>query len=305
MSDRVVVICGESWRHRYFASRLSEEFNVVGVVNERMKAHFGAGFLRRSYELARGFRFNPFAIYAKSHCRVLELARARGVNERILGPKGFRFHLRPGAEHLRFESKVNAPQNVEQIRALKPDVLAVSGARLLSKKIIEIPTKAAINMHGGLSPYYRGGDSIFWALYNREPQCVGVTIHLLTLGIDAGPLLYTGRPDLEADDNEMTLFAKIYRLGCELMVQAVRDALADRLSPVPQWTKGRLYFRKDRKVHHYRRMIRDLKSGLLATHLREHRRREGDIRLIGDPSLLAEAKERANRRATQSDICTA
>ena len=286
---RVVVLCNDAWRHRYFANRLSQCFHVVGVVNERMRPHLGLGFARRTSELARAFKFNPALMSAKLACRALELWRGRGVYERILGPLGARFQLPPTAEHLRLESSINLPRNVERIAALRPDVIVVSGARLLSRAIIDLPTKAAINMHGGLSPYYRGGDSVFWALYNREPQFVGVTIHLLTLGIDAGPLIYTARPTFTADDDEMTLFAKIYRLGCELMVCAVEDALQDRLDPVPQWEKGRLYYRKDRRWRHYRELVRILEAGLLAEYLRSPPD-DAHIRLAGAPARRAAAR---------------
>jgi methionyl-tRNA formyltransferase len=289
-NHRVVVLCNDAWRHRYFANRLSQTFNVVGVVNERMRPHFGLGFVHRYWELARAFKFNPLAMGEKAACRALELWRGRDVNERILGPLGAQFQLRPHTQHIQLESSINLPENVERIRALRPDVIAVSGARLLSRAIIDIPTRAAINMHGGLSPYYRGGDSIFWALYNHEPQYVGVTIHLLTLGIDAGPLLYTARPTIEADDDEMTLFAKIYRLGCELMVFAIQDVLAEKSQPVAQWEKGRLYYRKDRKTCHYRELIRVLKAGLLADYLRQ-KPDESHIRLVGDAQRLAAAQQ--------------
>jgi methionyl-tRNA formyltransferase len=288
-NHRVVVICSDAWRHRYFANRLCQAFNVVGIVNERTRPHVGLGFVRRYWELARGFHFNPLAMAEKAACVLIEQWRGRGVYERILGPAGAHLQVPPGAQHLRIESSVNLPENVEQIRALRPDVIAVSGTRLLSRAIIEIPTKAAINMHGGLSPYYRGGESVFWALYNHEPQYVGVTVHLLTLGIDAGPLLYTARPRMEAADNEMTLFAKTYRLGCELMIYAIEDALAGQLNPVPQWEKGRLYRRKDRKTRHYRALIRTLNAGLLAEYLR--RPEDGTaVRLVGDPRRLAAAQ---------------
>ncbi len=286
---RVVVLCNDAWRHRYFANRLCESCNVVGVVNERMGPHLGLGFVRRVWELARGFKFHPAPIASKTACRVLEIWRSRGVAERIFGPKGACFQLSPETEHLRFESSINLPENVARIQALRPDIIAVSGARLLGKTIIETPRITIINMHGGLSPYYRGGDSIFWALYNREPHCVGVTIHLLTLGIDAGPLVYTGRPVIDADDDEMTLFAKIYRMGCELMVFAIQDATAGKLDPVPQWQKGHLYFRKDRKLHHYRQLLGMLRAGLLKEYLRGPPD-VSKVRLIGDPSRLAAAQ---------------
>ena len=42
----------------------------------------------------------------------------------------------------------------------------------------------------GVSPYYRGADCNFWALYDNNPHYVGATIHLLSKGLDSGPILY-------------------------------------------------------------------------------------------------------------------
>ena len=42
----------------------------------------------------------------------------------------------------------------------------------------------------GISPYYRGTDCNFWALYDNNSHLVGSTIHYLSKGIDSGPILY-------------------------------------------------------------------------------------------------------------------
>ena len=42
----------------------------------------------------------------------------------------------------------------------------------------------------GVSPYYKGTDCNFWALYDRNYSYVGATIHLLSKGVDSGPILY-------------------------------------------------------------------------------------------------------------------
>ena len=77
------------------------------------------------------------------------------------------------------------------------------------------------------------------------------------------------------------------------MVRAVQDAVAGRLQPVRQWTKGRLYFRRDRKPRHYRELMRALDAGLLRDYPAGQTRRDSRVRLIGDPALLAEAVKRA------------
>ena len=46
------------------------------------------------------------------------------------------------------------------------------------------------NIHNGLSRYYRGGISNFYALSNNEFEKVGITCHKLTSKIDAGDVLF-------------------------------------------------------------------------------------------------------------------
>ncbi|MBT2282001.1 hypothetical protein J7E78_00305 [Paenibacillus polymyxa] len=58
----------------------------------------------------------------------------------------------------------------------------------------------AINIHMGVSPYYRGNSCNFWAMYDGNPQLVGATIHMLSKGLDSGDMLFHAFPKLEAID---------------------------------------------------------------------------------------------------------
>ena len=51
----------------------------------------------------------------------------------------------------------------------------------------------------GISPYYRGTDCNFWALYDNNPHLVGATIHLLSKGLDSGPILYHALSNIKTD----------------------------------------------------------------------------------------------------------
>ena len=57
----------------------------------------------------------------------------------------------------------------------------------------------------GVSPYYRGSDCNFWALYDNNPHLVGSTIHLLSKGLDSGPILYHAMSNIKADPFEYTM----------------------------------------------------------------------------------------------------
>ena len=63
----------------------------------------------------------------------------------------------------------------------------------------------AINIHAGISPYYRGTDCNFWALYDGNPHLVGSTIHLLSKGLDSGPILYHAMSNIKTSPFEYTM----------------------------------------------------------------------------------------------------
>ena len=73
---------------------------------------------------------------------------------------------------------------------LKSDIYFVFGSSYIKGELVDFLIKhKAINIHAGVAPYYRGADCNFWALYDNNPHLVGTTIHLLSKGLDAGPIL--------------------------------------------------------------------------------------------------------------------
>lgn len=81
------------------------------------------------------------------------------------------------------------------------DLFVVFGASFIKGWLIEeLISRRAINIHMGLSPFYRGSSCNFWALYDSNPNMVGSTIHLLTKGLDSGPILFHVLPKFEGED---------------------------------------------------------------------------------------------------------
>ena len=74
---------------------------------------------------------------------------------------------------------------------LNSDVYIVYGASYIKGELVEfLVQNKAINIHMGVSPYYRGRDCNFWALYDGNSHLVGSTIHLLSKRLDSGSMLY-------------------------------------------------------------------------------------------------------------------
>ena len=89
---------------------------------------------------------------------------------------------------------------------LKSDVYVVFGSSYIKGDLVEFLVKnRAINIHMGVSPYYRGTDCNFWALYDDNPHLVGSTIHLLSKGLDNGPMLFHAMSNIKNDPFEYTM----------------------------------------------------------------------------------------------------
>jgi len=74
---------------------------------------------------------------------------------------------------------------------LKSDIYIVFGSSFIKGNLLNfLIKKKAINIHMGVSPYYRGTDCNFWAICDGNLKYVGATIHQLSKGLDSGPILY-------------------------------------------------------------------------------------------------------------------
>ena len=89
---------------------------------------------------------------------------------------------------------------------LKSDVYVVFGSSYIKGDLVDFLIKnKTLNIHMGVSPYYRGTDCNFWALYDDNPHIVGATIHLLSKGLDSGAILYPALSDIKNNSFEYTM----------------------------------------------------------------------------------------------------
>ena len=88
----------------------------------------------------------------------------------------------------------------------KSDIYVVFGSSYIKNELVDfLIKKKAINIHMGISPFYRGTDCNFWALFDGNPHLVGSTVHLLSKGLDSGPILYHALSNIKTDPFEYTM----------------------------------------------------------------------------------------------------
>lgn len=75
--------------------------------------------------------------------------------------------------------------------ALNSDIYIVFGCGYIKGDLCDyLIQKKAVNIHMGVSPFFRGAACNFWALYDNFPEYVGATIHYISKGLDSGPVIF-------------------------------------------------------------------------------------------------------------------
>lgn len=250
-------------QHRYLVGRLLEEFGeeVAAII-------VATGKQRSVFERARRWlkRYSlpeiVSRIAARGYRKAAGVDQARHADfERVFFPDKSVDKM-PGGDKIIRLPLHNSQECRELLRSLKPDIVAVYGTLIIGKKLIETVPRL-INVHTGLSPDYRGSDTIFWPIHNEEPEKIGVTVHRLDTGIDSGAILARGRPEILPEDTEHTVFAKSVIVGTDLLCRAIRREYSGEAAPLDQTlANGREYRSVDRGLQAERKVEKLLQSGI-------------------------------------------
>ena len=118
--------------------------------------------------------------------------------------------------------------------ALDADLIVVFGASYIKGDLLSALVKRqALNIHMGVSPYFRGMSCNFWALHDGRPDLVGATIHRLSKGLDSGAILYHALPPASPAD-PFILGMNAVRAAQESLVDRIEQGSLSDIEPIPQ-----------------------------------------------------------------------
>jgi len=184
--------------------------------------------------------------------------------------------------------EINAPPQVEWIREADPDLLVAYGCSLIREPLLDAFAGRFLNVHLGLSPYYRGSGTNFWPLVNGEPEFVGATFMYIDAGVDTGEIIHQVRARIFHGDTPFTIgnrligdMARVYR---DLIVRF--DEL-ERMEQPPKPAGERVYRKKDFTEASVAALYARFADGLVERYLEEEAERCRRAPIVRNPVLCA------------------
>jgi folate-dependent phosphoribosylglycinamide formyltransferase PurN len=268
---RAIVLTSNMRRHNFVANTAASRLDVAGVWQE-----------------AKSFQPLRYATSSSDEAAIGQHFAARDASE----AQYFADHDRVRAKAIAAApGGCNEPEAIDAMRRAAPDVVLVFGTGLLKQPLIDAFPGRILNIHLGLSPFYRGAGTNFWPLVNREPEYCGATIHFLDAGVDTGPVIAHVRPEIRQGDGPHDIGNRTIVAAAAMLVDAALALAAGGVAGVPQAGGGRVYKRADFSAEAVNRLYANFADGMIDEYLRDREARDRRVPLV--PLAPMQTRERA------------
>ena len=166
-----------------------------------------------------------------------------------------------------YPSGLNSQRSAEFAHNFGADLAFIFGPDLIKQPLLDSLPSSKINLHLGLSPWYRGSATLFWPFYFLQPQFTGGTFHQIVPEADAGDILHQFATPLRMGDG-------IHDAGARTVLQArndLRELIAgfgrDEWSYSEQKTTGRLFLTRDFQPAHLRLIYKTYENDIVDQYL--------------------------------------
>lgn len=183
-------------------------------------------FTRQAVNALREAGVPPVALMVGS----IPIPRARGpipveVREPAAGAYGVEVIRAPDPNH---------PEATAALDRIEPDLLLLACLpHVVRRATRETARLGALNLHPSALPRFRGPDPVFWQLRAGAARA-GVTVHVATGAVDAGPIMAQRRLEVPAGIGAEALTVALVRLGVRALVESFPELERRIREAVPQ-----------------------------------------------------------------------
>lgn len=164
---------------------------------------------------------------------------------------------------------INEKANVDVIISMRPDLIISYGCSIIKSSLIHLFDKKIINIHLGLSPYYKGAGTNFWPFVNNELTFVGATFMYMDKGVDTGDILHQMRADIRLDDNIHHIGNRLIRDVAKELTEIIHSFnILDKVSVPPfENDSAKIYRMKDYTERSVQVLYENIRKGIIADYI--------------------------------------
>lgn len=271
MKKKVVILTGSELRHSFMrmSIALHPELEVVRTYCEGMEGTLVEKVRATENNTLREQHLNARAAVEKDFFNLF-VSHAQDLSHPVSIPR----------------KAINEQRVVDEICDLGPDLIMAYGCSIISDALIAAFPKRFLNLHLGLSPYYRGSGTNFWPLVNKELSAVGATLMHIDPGIDTGEIIHQVRARIVYGDSPHTIGNRLIRDAALVYANlaATLDTCA-HIEPLPTTSKDRLYKNSDFTEESVAIAYNNLAEGLISEHLQKQAQQDAEFPIIEQTHL--------------------
>lgn len=175
------------------------------------------------------------------------------------------------------------------VREINPDLILVYGTSIIKGPIINYFKNKILNVHLGLSPYYRGAGTNYFPFVYDEPEYCGATYMFLDEGIDTGKIIHQIRPDIFEVDSFHQLsnrfLIKVFKTYRIISENIKEISLKDK-NPKYENKKRILIKISDFSEESVQRLYKNFTNGMIKNYLHNKHLRDYKVPLIEQKWLM-------------------
>lgn len=181
------------------------------------------------------------------------------------------------------KNEINTQEKIDEIIELNPDLIVAYGCSIIKPALIQKFKDKILNVHLGLSPYYRGAGTNYFPFVNNELEYVGATFMYMDEGIDTGEIIHQFQVTIYPGDT-------LHQIGNRLIGQIAKIYISiinnyDKLPRIEQpldKKSGKLYKNKDFTTESLEKIYTNFNNNMIENYLFFKK----EIKLYQNPLLL-------------------
>lgn len=249
----IALITSSHLRHKYIASKIALSNNLKLIVTEQ-----------KSSKIEDVEKYNEQdKKLIQRHFEERKINEAKYFGEYGAFPKDSELIKVP-------YGRINSPQILEAIKSKNIDFVILFGSSIIGDDILNEFQEKVINIHLGISPYYKGSGTNFFPIVNNELECIGATIHLAINEVDAGSILTQIRPNnFIASDNIHDLGNKVILTVADNIGRVLKAYYSKSINAVRQekYSMEKVYRIKDFTPDVLRVAINNIENGAVSKYI--------------------------------------